>query len=67
MFAGHVIDGGCSSFTVTVKLHGVAGLPAASLTVQVTVVTPFGKAKPGAGVQTGVPTPGQLSVAVGGV
>jgi len=47
-----------------VKLHE-AGLPEASLTLQVTVVTPFGKAVPDAGVQVTAPTPGQLSVAVG--
>jgi hypothetical protein len=50
--------------TVTVKLHELL-LPAASLTVQVTVVTPTGKFAPEAGVQTGVPTPGQLSLRVG--
>jgi len=36
----------------------------ASLTVQVTVVVPFEKTDPDAGLQVGVPTPGQLSVAV---
>jgi hypothetical protein len=66
MFAGHVITGACVSFTVTVNEHVVVfGGVAASLTVQVTVVTPFANAVPDAGVQTGVPTPGQLSVAVG--
>lgn len=49
--------------TVIVKLHE-AVLLAASATVQVTVVTPMGKLLPEAGAQTGVPTPGQLSVAV---
>src|SRR5512142_2781935 len=39
MFAGQVIVGRILSVTVTVKLH-VASLPAASLTVYVTVVTP---------------------------
>ena len=52
------------SFTVTVKLQ-LAMLPAASLTEQFTVVVPFGKVDPDAGLQTGVPTPEQLSVAVG--
>ena len=66
MLAGQVIVGACVSFTVTVKLQvAVFGGVAASLTVHVTVVTPFANAVPDAGVQTGVPTPGQLSVAVG--
>jgi len=39
--------------------------PAASATEQLTVVVPFGKLEPEAGVQTGVPTPGQLSATVG--
>jgi hypothetical protein len=39
--------------------------PAASLTEQVTVVTPLGKLEPDAGVQVTAPTPGQLSEAVG--
>ena len=64
MFAGQVIDGACVSFTVTVN-EQLAGLPAASLTVQFTVVVPFGKVAPDAGLQTGVPTPVQLSLAVG--
>ena len=66
MFAGHVTVGACVSFTVTVKLHVVVfGGVAASLTVQVTVVTPFGYTAPEAGLHVTVPTPGQLSVAVG--
>jgi len=66
MFAGQVIDGACVSFTVTVKLQVVVlGGVAASLTVHVTVVTPLLNVVPEAGVHTGVPTPGQLSVAVG--
>jgi hypothetical protein len=51
------------SLIVTVKLHGVAGLPAASDPVQLTVVTPFGNVDPEAGVQLKV-APGQLSVMV---
>ena len=39
IFAGQVITGACTSFTVTVKLQ-VDVLPAASLDVYVTVVTP---------------------------
>ena len=41
-----MITGACVSLTITVKLQGVAALPAASVTVQVTVVTPFGKEEP---------------------
>jgi hypothetical protein len=66
MFAGHVTTGGCVSFTVTVNEHVVVfGGVAASLTVHVTVVTPFGKTAPDAGLHATVPTPAQLSVAVG--
>ena len=66
MFAGHVITGACMSFTVTVNEHvAVFGGIAASLTVHVTVVTPFANIDPDAGAHTGVPTPEQLSVAVG--
>jgi hypothetical protein len=57
------MTGGWVSFTVTVKLQE-AGLLTASATVQVTVVTPFGKLEPVAGEQLGVPMPEQLSVAV---
>ena len=52
------------SFTVTVKLHD-AEFPDASVTEQVTVVTPFGNVAPDAGEQLGAPTPAQLSLAVG--
>jgi hypothetical protein len=50
------------SFTVTVNVH-VAVLPAPSVAVHVTVVAPFGKEEPDAGLQI---TPGveQLSVAL---
>jgi len=51
------------SLTVTVN-EQLAGLPDESLTVQFTVVVPFANVEPDAGVQTGVPTPEQLSVAV---
>jgi len=51
--------------TVTLKLH-VTLLPDVSAAVQVTVVTPFTKAVPDGGTQVTV-TPGQLSLAVGGV
>src|SRR5262245_15739517 len=65
MFAGQVIEGGCVSLTVTVKLHDeLFGGVAASLTEQVTVVVPLGNAVPLAGTQVTAPTPGQLSDAV---
>ena len=38
---------------------------AASVTEQLTVVVPFGKAAPDGGLQIGVPTPGQLSLTTG--
>jgi hypothetical protein len=60
---GQVTLGGCVSFTVTVN-EQFDELLDASLTEQLTVVTPFWKVVPLAGEQTGVPTPGQLSVAV---
>ena len=50
--------------TVTVN-EQLAWFVDPSVTVQVTVVTPFGKVDPDAGEHTGVPTPEQLSVAVG--
>ena len=61
--AGHEIVGGVVSLTVTVN-EQLAELLDASLTVQLTVVVPFRNVEPAGGVQTGVPTPGQLSVAV---
>jgi hypothetical protein len=63
--SGQSITGSVSSVTVTWKLQ-LAVLPAASLTVQLTVDVPTGKVEPEAGVQTGEPTPGQLSLTVGG-
>jgi len=61
MFAGQVIEGGCVSFTVTVKLHEeVFGGVAASLTEQVTVVVPLANAVPLGGTHVTAPTPGQL-------
>ena len=59
-----MIVGGWQSLTVTVNVQ-VAVLPDVSVAVQVTVVVPFGKNEPEAGVQEAV-TPGQLSLAVGG-
>jgi hypothetical protein len=64
MAVGQVIIGFWVSLTVMVKLQ-FAGLPLASLTVQVTVVVPFGKADPLVGLHTGVPGLAQLSVTVG--
>jgi hypothetical protein len=52
------------SLTVTVK-EQVDWFPIASLTVQVTVVVPFGNVEPEGGLQVGVPRPGQLSLAAG--
>jgi hypothetical protein len=61
-FAGQAITGGSMSLTVTVNEQLAVRL-LASVAVQLTVVTPFGKAVPEGGVQT-TPTPGQLSLAV---
>lgn len=58
MLAGHVIDGGSVSFTVTVKLHVASGgMPLVA--VQLTVVLPFGNTLPDGGTQVtvGVGTP----------
>ena len=59
MFAGHVTAGASVSCTVTEKLH-VPVFVAASVAVQVTVVTPTGKVEPDAGTHATV-APGQLS------
>jgi hypothetical protein len=64
IFAGHTATGGWVSFTVTVN-EQFEELPAASITVQLTVVTPFANVAPDAGEHTGLPTPGQLSETVG--
>ena len=64
-FVGQVIDGGCVSLTVTVKVQE-AVLFELSVAVQVTVVVPLRKVEPEAGAQVAV-TPGQLSVGVGTV
>jgi hypothetical protein len=63
MFAGHTIDGGWVSLTVTVNVQ-VAVFIAASVVVHVTVVVPTGKVDPDAGEHT-VDAPGQLSTAAG--
>ena len=63
MYKAKVIAGAWVSLTVTAKLQEECW-PAASLTVQLTVVVPFGKNEPDSGLHDGVPTPGQLSVAV---
>jgi hypothetical protein len=62
--AGQVRLGACMSLTVTVNMQ-LDMLPDASLTEQVTVVTPLENVEPEAGMQVTEPTPGQLSVAVG--
>ena len=62
--AGQLIVGFCVSLTVTVKVQ-LPRLFAASITEQVTVVTPFWNIEPDAGKQVGMPTPAQLSLAVG--
>jgi hypothetical protein len=65
MLAGQVIAGGVVSFTVTVN-EQLAERPAPSVTVQLTVVVPFGNAVPDAGVHTVAPAgSGQLSATVG--
>lgn len=61
--AGQVIVGAWVSLTVTVKVQLPVRL-AASVAVQVTVVTPLAKVEPEAGEQLTV-APEQLSLAVG--
>jgi hypothetical protein len=61
---GHTIVGACISLTVTVN-EQLAVLPDISLTMQPTVVTPFGKVEPLGGLQLGIPTPEQLSETIG--
>ena len=56
--------GGVVSFIVTVKPQ-FALFEDASVTLQLTAVTPFGNVEPDGGLQEGVPTPGQLSLTVG--
>lgn len=63
MFAGQVTVGAWLSTTVTVKVQVPVRL-AASVAVQVTVVTPLAKLLPEAGEQATV-APAQLSEAVG--
>lgn len=62
--AGQVSEGGWLSVTVTVNVQVLVFL-LVSVTEQVTVVTPFRKAVPLAGVQVTLPTPEQLSLAAG--
>jgi hypothetical protein len=66
MGAGQVTVGGWVSLTVTVKLHEPV-LFEESVAVQLTVVVPFWKAEPGAGLHVTDTVSSQLSVAVGGV
>ena len=60
---GQIMLGFCVSFTVTLNEQELE-LPWSSVTVQLTVVVPTSNVLPDAGLQLGVPTPGQLSVAV---
>ena len=62
---GQVIEGGCASFTITVK-EQVAILPAESVMLQVTVVVPFGNMEPETGAQVGCVKSTQSSLTVGG-
>ena len=64
MLEGHASVGACESLTVTLKAQGEDVLPAASVAVQLTVVAPFAKDEPEAGLQT-IVVPGQLSLALG--
>ena len=64
IFAGHITVGFCVSLIVTVN-EQLAELPLASVTVQLTVVVPFGNVEPDAGLHVGDPTPEQLSLTVG--
>ena len=65
MFAGQVIVGACVSFTVTVKAQ-VALLFAASVTLNVLVVTPTGNEAPEAEPAVWIVLwPAQLSVTAG--
>jgi hypothetical protein len=64
MFAGQEIVGACVSSIRTVN-EQLAELLDASLTVHETVVMPFGKKEPAAGMHAGAPTPEQLSLTVG--
>jgi hypothetical protein len=65
IFAGQLMAGGCVSLTVTANVH-IAVFPEESATLHMTVVAPTEKKEPEAGEQTVVPSPGQLSIAVGG-
>src|SRR5438132_14277186 len=62
MLAGQVIVGASLSLTVTVK-EQVAVLPLVSVAVQVTVVVPWAKVEPLAGLQVGG-APGKVTEAV---
>lgn len=53
MFAGHVMVGGCVSFTVTVNEH-----VGPAVVEQVTVVVPTGNVEPLGGEHVTVPHPG---------
>src|SRR5580765_7418545 len=61
-----ISTGTTGALTVTLKLH-IAGFPAASCAVQVTIVAPTGNVLPLGGLQATPGFGGQLSVAVGAV
>jgi len=68
-FHSRIMLGSLSSWSATSKVvtvnEHVAVLPAVSVAVQTTVVTPIGKHEPEGGLHA-TTTPGQLSLAVGG-
>ena len=64
MFEGQLKTGTTVSFTVTVN-EQLEEFAAASLIVQVTVLTPSGNVEPDGGLHAGVPTPEQLSLTFG--
>ena len=55
------------SCTFTLKVVGVAVLPAASAAVQVTVVSPNANVDPDTGVQFAIPSPSTMSLVAGEV
>jgi hypothetical protein len=61
------ITGAVVSLTMTLKVVGVAALPAASLAVHVTVVVPIANVDPDPGAQVAIPFPSTASVVPGAV
>lgn len=64
MFGSAEIAGGVVSWTLTLKVAGVAALPCESVAEQVTVVTPIANVEPDAGAHAAAPAPSTRSVAV---